>query len=144
MSHHLHSFIISGSVCCNIYCAFSPASSTRTRYPTHADLDRQEDINQSIRNAESRASKLYKSCLSDFQIISLINSFIVVQRPETKHRSGSAQTSFCNRLPNMPTLFLFLLLLLPLALQPAVGFGLSNNIPPFLSICRQLSPSPHS
>jgi hypothetical protein len=26
---------------------------------------------------------------------------------------------------------LLLLLLLPLALQPAVGFGLSNNIPPF-------------
>jgi hypothetical protein len=37
-----------------------------------------------------------------------------------------------------------LLLLLPLALQPAVGFGLSNNILPFFSICRQLSPSPHS
>jgi hypothetical protein len=37
-----------------------------------------------------------------------------------------------------------ILLLLPLALQPTVGFGLSNNIPPFFSICRQLSPSPHS
>jgi hypothetical protein len=37
-----------------------------------------------------------------------------------------------------------LLLLLPLALQPAVGFGLSNNILPFFPICRQLSPSLHS
>jgi hypothetical protein len=37
-----------------------------------------------------------------------------------------------------------LILLLQLALQPAVGFGLSNNIPPFFPICHQLSPSPHS
>jgi hypothetical protein len=28
-----------------------------------------------------------------------------------------------------------------LALKPAVGFGLSNNIPPFFPICHQLSPS---
>jgi hypothetical protein len=35
-----------------------------------------------------------------------------------------------------------LLLLLPLALQPTVGFGLSNNILPFFPICHQLSPSP--
>jgi hypothetical protein len=33
------------------------------------------------------------------------------------------------------------LLLLPLALQPAVGFGLSSNILPFFPICHQLSPS---
>jgi hypothetical protein len=37
-----------------------------------------------------------------------------------------------------------LLLLLPLALQPAVGFGLSNNILPFFPICHRLSPSSHS
>jgi hypothetical protein len=30
---------------------------------------------------------------------------------------------------------------LPLALQPAVGFGLSSNILPFFPICHQLSPS---
>ena len=36
------------------------------------------------------------------------------------------------------------LLLLPLALQPTVGFGLSNNVLPFLPICHQLSPSSHS
>ena len=36
------------------------------------------------------------------------------------------------------------LLLLPLALQPTVGFGLSNNILPFFPICHQLSPSSHS
>ena len=35
-------------------------------------------------------------------------------------------------------------LLLPLALQPAVGFGLSNNVPPFCPICHQLFPSSHS
>ena len=38
----------------------------------------------------------------------------------------------------------FLLLLLPLALQPAVGFGLSNNSFPFSPIYHQLSPSSHS
>jgi hypothetical protein len=36
---------------------------------------------------------------------------------------------------------LLLLLLLPFALQAAVGFGLSNNILPFFPICHQLSPS---
>ena len=36
-----------------------------------------------------------------------------------------------------------LLLLLPLALQPTVGFDLSNNVPPFFPICHQLSPSSH-
>jgi len=35
------------------------------------------------------------------------------------------------------------LLLLPLALQPIVGFGLSNNVPPFCPICHQFSPSSH-
>ena len=35
-------------------------------------------------------------------------------------------------------------LLLPLELQPAVGFGLSNNTSPFFPIYRQLSPSSHS
>jgi hypothetical protein len=36
--------------------------------------------------------------------------------------------------------FIIILLLLPLALQPAVGFGLSNKILPFFPICHQLSP----
>ena len=36
------------------------------------------------------------------------------------------------------------LLLLPLALQPNVGFGLSNSVLPFFPICHQLSPSSHS
>ena len=34
--------------------------------------------------------------------------------------------------------------LLPLALQPTVGFGLLNNVLPFFPICHQLSPSSHS
>jgi hypothetical protein len=34
--------------------------------------------------------------------------------------------------------------LLPLALQPAAGFGLSNNTSPFVPIYHQLSPSSHS
>ena len=34
--------------------------------------------------------------------------------------------------------------LLPLALQPTVGFGLSNNVLPFFPICHQLSLSSHS
>jgi hypothetical protein len=37
--------------------------------------------------------------------------------------------------------FFFFFFSSPLALQPAVGFGLSNNIPPFFPICHQLSPS---
>jgi len=37
-----------------------------------------------------------------------------------------------------------ILLLLPLELQPAVGFGLSNNTSPFFPIYHQLSPSSHS
>ena len=36
------------------------------------------------------------------------------------------------------------LLLHPLALQPTVGFGLSNNVLPFIPICHQLSPPSHS
>jgi hypothetical protein len=36
---------------------------------------------------------------------------------------------------------LLLLILLPLALQPTVGFGLSKNILPSFPICHQLSPS---
>jgi len=37
-------------------------------------------------------------------------------------------------------------ILLPLALQPAVGYGLSNNtcISPFFPICQQLFPPSHS
>jgi hypothetical protein len=35
-------------------------------------------------------------------------------------------------------------LLLPLVLQPIVGFGLSNNVPQFCPIYHQLSPSSHS
>jgi hypothetical protein len=42
------------------------------------------------------------------------------------------------------TILLLLFLLLPLALQPVVGFGLSNSSPPFCSIYHQLSPSSHS
>jgi len=37
-----------------------------------------------------------------------------------------------------------ILLILPLALQPTVGFGLSNNTLPFFPIYHQLSPSAHS
>jgi len=39
---------------------------------------------------------------------------------------------------------IFYILLLPLALQPTVGFGLSNNTSPFFPIYHQLSPSSHS
>jgi hypothetical protein len=40
-----------------------------------------------------------------------------------------------------PNYLLLALLLLPLALQPTVSFGLSNKILPFFPICHQLSPS---
>ena len=41
-------------------------------------------------------------------------------------------------------LLLLLLLLLPLALEPTVGFGQSKNVLPFFPICHQLSSSSHS
>ena len=40
--------------------------------------------------------------------------------------------------------FIKLYLLLPLALKPTVGFGLSNNVLPFFPFWHQLSPSSHS
>ena len=46
--------------------------------------------------------------------------------------------------PPPPPPPLLLLLLFPLALQPTMGFGLSNNVLPFLPIYHQLSPSSHS
>jgi hypothetical protein len=39
---------------------------------------------------------------------------------------------------------ILLFLLLPFALQPTVGFGLSNSILPFSPMCHQLSPSSKS
>jgi hypothetical protein len=39
---------------------------------------------------------------------------------------------------------LVVVVVLPLALQPAVGFGLFNNVLPFSPVCHQLSPSSHS
>ena len=45
---------------------------------------------------------------------------------------------------NQDNRLILLLLLLPLALKPAVGFGLSNNTSPFSPIYHQLSPSSHS
>jgi hypothetical protein len=42
------------------------------------------------------------------------------------------------------SMYIILLLLLPLALQRAVGFVLSNIVPPFCPVCHQLSPSFHS
>ena len=44
---------------------------------------------------------------------------------------------------NESIIVLLLLILLPLALQPTVGFGLSNNDLPFFRICHQLCPSSH-
>ena len=44
----------------------------------------------------------------------------------------------------IPHLAFIFLLLLPLSLQPAVGFGLSNNTSPFFPIYHQLCPSSHS
>jgi len=39
---------------------------------------------------------------------------------------------------------ILIFLLLPLALQPTVGFGLLNSVLPFFPICRHLCPSSHS
>ena len=48
------------------------------------------------------------------------------------------------RYDSSQNILLLLLLLLPLALQPTVRFGLSNNVLPCFPICHQLSPSSHS
>ena len=37
-----------------------------------------------------------------------------------------------------------IIIIIPLTLQPTVGFGLSNNVLPFFPICHQLSSSSHS
>ena len=39
---------------------------------------------------------------------------------------------------------IIIIIIIPLALQPAVRFGLSNNVRPFFSTHHQLSPSSHS
>ena len=51
---------------------------------------------------------------------------------------------FFNRTAGRSTYINYLLRLLPLALQPTVGFGMSNNVLPSFPICHQLSPSSHS
>jgi hypothetical protein len=58
-------------------------------------------------------------------------------------RSKDAICMLDNQGKNTNTHFFFFFLL-PLALQPAVGFGLSNNTSPFFPIYHQLSPSSHS
>jgi hypothetical protein len=50
----------------------------------------------------------------------------------------------CEKCKLNPCLKTDILLLLPLALQPIVGFGLSKNAPQFFPIYRQLSPSSQS
>ena len=52
----------------------------KTRYPTHADPDRPENIKHSIRNAKSRTPKSLSLASAPLEILFLINSFAVVQR----------------------------------------------------------------
>jgi hypothetical protein len=59
-------------------------------------------------------------------------------------REASSFSAVEEFLHNLYSTIYYLLLLLPLALQPAVGFGLSNNTSPFFPISHQLSPSSHS
>jgi len=60
----------------------------------------------------------------------------------TMQRRKDAICMLDNQGKNTNTHFFFFFLL-PLALQPAVGFGLSNNTSPFFPIYNQLSPSSH-
>ena len=71
--------------------------------------------------------------LSHFSLWLIIPSYLL------NYHSFSLQPNFHRLKRNK-----LLLLLLPLALQPTVGFGLSNNVLPFFPICDQLSPSSHS
>ena len=41
-------------------------------------------------------------------------------------------------------LLLIIIIIIPLAIQPTVGFGLSNNVLPFFPICHPLSSFSHS
>jgi hypothetical protein len=50
-------FITSAKICGTTDCGLFTHLSIKTCYPTHGDLDRPEDINQSILNDESRAPK---------------------------------------------------------------------------------------
>jgi hypothetical protein len=56
---------------------------------------------------------------------------------------GEILTSDCEGTIGSEASFFIVLIFLPLALQPAVGFGLSNNISPFFPIYHQLSSSSH-
>jgi len=70
---------------------------------------------------------------------------ILKQKKYLANYNKSLITYSCNEVEN--TVYFdtkSLLLLLRLALQPAVGFGLLNNTFPFLPIYHQLSPSSHS
>jgi hypothetical protein len=67
--------------------------------------------------------------LCNFQHVTQIVLQILQLYPQTSHTSVALYY------------IIFFLLLLPMALRPAVGFGLSNNILPFFPICHQLCPS---
>ena len=60
----------------------------------------------------------------------------------TKRRQGTCWQA--DREETTSEMWEHILLLLPLALQPTVAFGLSNNSLPFFPIYHQLSPSSHS
>ena len=86
----------------------------------------------------------------------LVNHHHKHQGLEPLIRSVSKVTTALSNVSSVFQLFSFLvicssmiskgksILLLPLTLQPAVGFGLSNNVLPFFPICHQLCPSSHS
>ena len=83
------------------------------------------------------------------------NLFFLTQSVQITRRRWKRSAPTSKLLPNRHSILIYnsilhqvmsvceRILLLPLVLQPTVGFGLSNNVFPFFSICHQLSPSSH-
>jgi len=93
---------------------------------------------QALAFVAATAPSSYNRISEDLNILILLTAF---STPQTLTEGPFNYSSIY--FPHTFSSFFFLLFL-PLALERAVGFGLSNNVPPFCPICHQLSPSSHS
>ena len=67
-----------------------------------------------------------------------------IRHYDKTYAAGHIAWSYPSSLLQQLHLVKWILLTALLLLQPTVGFGLSNNVLPFFSICHQLSPSSYS
>jgi hypothetical protein len=79
--------------------------------------------------------------IHDKKSISLVVGYILFYTCENSFDLGSDGTVGSQSVTDVYVLYLMYYCLLPLVLQPAVGFGLSNNTSPFVPVYHQLSPT---